>query len=96
VAPEALFSAAQSALDALGPVELRVSPDANRASAAYRVAFLFTDDVDVAVAAQEEGSVLYVRSASRVGHSDLGVNRRRVHRFFEAVTEALEPASNQR
>lgn len=96
VAPAALFSAAQSALDALGPAELRVSPDTNRASAVYRVAFLFKDDVDVAVEAQDEGSVLYVRSASRVGHSDLGVNRRRVNRFFQAVENALDSAPAQR
>lgn len=89
VGADTLFSAAQDALDALGPTELQVQPDAKRASAVYRVALIFKDDVDVAVAAQDTGSVLFVRSASRVGESDLGVNRRRVERFFQAVDDAL-------
>jgi len=60
----------------------------------YRVALLFKDDVDVAVEPSADGSTLHVRSASRVGHSDLGVNRRRVARFFRAVDEALDAASD--
>ena len=38
--------------------------------------FRFVDDVDIVV--DETASVLHVRSAARVGQSDLGVNRRRV------------------
>ena len=89
-----LFAAAQRGLDALGPVELQVQPEARRASAVYRVALLFKDDVDVAVESSAEGSTLHVRSASRVGHGDLGVNRRRVDRLFRAVDEALDDQSN--
>ena len=36
-----------------------------------------------------DASVLHIRSASRVGYSDLGVNARRVERFVGAVHEAL-------
>ena len=90
----ALFAAAQRGLDALGPLELQVQPEDRRASAVYRVALLFKDDVDVAVESSPDGSTLHVRSASRVGHSDLGVNRRRVDRFFRAVDEALDAASD--
>ncbi len=89
-----LFAAAQRALDALGPVELQVQPEARRAAAVYRVAFVFKDDVDVAVESTDDESTLHVRSASRVGHSDLGVNRRRVDRFFRAVDEALDARSD--
>ena len=93
IPPDTLFVAAQRALEALGPVTLRLpdSPSGRRAEAVYRVALVFKDDVDVAVRTRDDGgSVLYVRSASRVGHSDLGVNRRRVHRLLDAVDEALE------
>lgn len=38
--------------------------------------FRFVDDVEFLV--DEEAGVVHVRSASRVGHSDLGVNRERV------------------
>ena len=48
----------------------------------FRTAFFgFTDDVHIEV----EGDTLHVRSASRVGYGDLGVNRKRV----EALRKAL-------
>ncbi len=36
--------------------------------------FRFVDDVEI----RRDGDIAHIRSASRVGHSDLGVNRRRV------------------
>jgi uncharacterized protein (DUF1499 family) len=50
--------------------------------------FRFVDDVEFAM--QEELMVIHVRSASRTGYSDFGVNRRRVERLRERFT-ALEP-----
>jgi len=51
--------------------------------------FRFQDDVEVL--ADESSRVLQIRSASRVGHSDLGVNRNRVarikERFLASTTE---------
>lgn len=96
VPPDTLYAAAERALESLGPVTLR-RPDTradasspHRLEAVYRVALLFKDDVDVAVRGRDgTGSALYVRSASRVGQNDLGVNRRRVDRFLEAVASAL-------
>ena len=98
IPPDTLFVAAQRALESLDPTTLRVpdSPSGRRAEAVYRVALVFKDDVDVAVRERDSGgSILYVRSASRMGYSDLGVNRRRVERFLEAVESALreEPSS---
>jgi uncharacterized protein (DUF1499 family) len=47
------------------------------AHAVFRTRFLrFRDDVELRLDAEER--VIHVRSASRVGHSDLGANRRRV------------------
>lgn len=46
--------------------------------------FRFVDDVEFLLDDAEK--VVHVRSASRVGHSDLGVNRKRV----EALREAFE------
>lgn len=85
VAADALFSASQRALASLGPAALDVQPDALRMHAVYRVALLFNDDVDVAVTPDGDRSWLHIRSASRVGYEDLGVNARRVERFFEAL-----------
>ncbi len=89
VPADTLFQAAQSALDDLGPAQLQLQPDSMRATAVYRVALVFKDDVHVAVDSQDTGSVLHVRSASRVGQSDLGVNRRRVQRLLTRVSGAL-------
>ena len=47
--------------------------------------FRFVDDVECLV--DPAGQVIHVRSASRVGHSDFGVNRRRV----EALRAAFGP-----
>lgn len=43
--------------------------------------FRFVDDVEFLV--DRSAGVIHVRSASRVGHSDLGVNRHRVERIRE-------------
>jgi uncharacterized protein (DUF1499 family) len=103
VPPDTLYRAAERALESLGPVTLRrpgTRPDASsprRLEAVYRVALIFKDDVDVAVRPRNDGgSALYVRSASRVGHSDLGVNRRRVDRFLTAVESALREDTSLR
>lgn len=52
--------------------------------------FGFVDDLEIRVA-DDEG-VIHIRSASRVGYSDGGVNKERVEafraRFFEAVQTA--------
>ncbi len=54
-------------------------------------AFLrFRDDLEFA--ADDGGKVIHVRSASRIGRSDLGTNRRRV----EAIRALFTPASSGR
>ena len=51
----------------------------------------FTDDLalEVTPGASGDASVLHLRSASRVGRSDLGVNRRRVERIAADVLARL-------
>lgn len=39
----------------------------------------FVDDIELNV--RPDGNIIAIRSASRVGHSDFGVNRERVERF---------------
>ena len=48
--------------------------------------FRFVDDVDFLVVPEE--SVVHMRSASRVGQSDMGVNRRRYEFFRTAIEDA--------
>lgn len=63
------------AIVAEGGVVAREAPGYLAATFTTRV-FGFVDDLEVRVG--ESDSVLHVRSASRVGYSDLGSNRRRV------------------
>jgi uncharacterized protein (DUF1499 family) len=55
-----------------------------RAEATSRL-FRFVDDVELALAS--DGRRIDVRSASRVGYSDLGVNRKRVEALRAALRE---------
>ena len=49
----------------------------------FRTALLrFKDDLEL----EQEDGVVHVRSASRVGYSDLGVNRKRVEALRDAVS----------
>jgi len=45
--------------------------------------FFFTDDVLVRLIDSTNGVMVWIRSSSRVGDSDLGVNKRRVKRFLK-------------
>ena len=81
---DALFAQAQAALETLSPASLSATPEARRIDAVF-TAFVFKDDVALTVEPHEEGAALHIRSASRVGYSDLGVNRKRVNRFFAAL-----------
>jgi len=48
--------------------------------------FGFKDDVVVRVTPQEEGTLIDVRSVSRVGQSDLGANAARIEKFLAAFS----------
>jgi uncharacterized protein (DUF1499 family) len=50
--------------------------------------FRFVDDVECRLDA--ERGVVHVRSASRVGHSDFGVNRKRIEKLRNTFDEALK------
>lgn len=56
--------------------------------------FRFVDDVEFIVDDAEKK--IHVRSASRIGYSDLGVNRRRVERIRQAWDERRGPQSVDR
>lgn len=45
--------------------------------------FRFTDDLEIFI--DESSKQIHFRSASRVGHSDLGVNRKRVNKLKERL-----------
>ena len=83
-APAALFARAEAAIRSMEPVEIEADSSAQRLSAVFRV-FVFKDDVTLAVAPHGGGSALHLRSASRTGRSDFGVNRKRLNKFYAAL-----------
>ena len=83
LAPAQAFARALDAARAEG-WEIALSDPANgRIEATATTAwFGFKDDVVVRVRAAEGGSRVDVRSASRVGESDLGENAKRIRRYL--------------
>jgi uncharacterized protein (DUF1499 family) len=70
-------------VDQLGGVV--VSTDGNYVHAVFTSRlFRFRDDVEFLVASDE--GIVHVKSASRVGHSDFGVNRKRVETIRRMIT----------
>ena len=89
--PEEVRQAAEVAIRAsrnwLTGEATRVTPTDDGFRAVIKVG-PFYDDLQIAVVPGASGqSVLHVRSASRIGESDLGINRLRVRRILDAVTE---------
>lgn len=61
--------------------------------AVYRIpVFGFKDDVNVILDEdqKENQTVLYIRSASRVGEYDLGVNKRRIKKIFHKLNDKFK------
>ncbi|MDX1673135.1 MAG: DUF1499 domain-containing protein [Balneolaceae bacterium] len=79
---ETAWDAAVAGLNAMKPKEIDADPDLYRLEAVFVVVF-FSDDLSIKLEKNpKKGTMLHLRSASRTGYSDLGVNRRRVNRFL--------------
>ena len=78
---DAAFARLLETLEAMDGATLVTSED-DYAAFEFRTPLLsFVDDVELLLAPADE--VIHVRSASRVGYSDLGVNAKRVERIRE-------------
>lgn len=87
--PDKAFTRVEAAARALGWRIVATTPAEGRLEATDTSRwFGFTDDIVVRVRPTPSGSRIDVRSASRVGRSDLGVNARRVRAF---LAEAAKP-----
>lgn len=86
--PDRAFARAEAAARALGWRIVAAAPAEGRLEASDSTRwFGFTDDVVVRVTAAPTGSRIDVRSASRVGRSDVGANARRIRAFLTAVAK---------
>ena len=84
--PEQAFARVEAGARAMGWRIVAAVPADGRLEASDTTRwFGFTDDIVVRVKAAPSGTIIDVRSASRVGRSDLGVNARRIRAFLAAV-----------
>ena len=84
--PDQALALALETAESLGWEIVSVDPAAGRLEAreVSRI-FQFVDDVVVRVRPMEAGAVIDVRSRSRDGRGDLGVNARRIRAFTAAI-----------
>ena len=89
--PDAAFRRALDTVHELGWTVVAADPAEGRIEASDRTFwFGFTDDVVIRVRPAESGSRIDLRSSSRVGRGDRGMNAARIRRF----AAALQPAAD--
>jgi uncharacterized protein (DUF1499 family) len=83
--PDDAWRAVRAAVGALPRTRIVSETPASLHAECRSALFGFVDDLELELRAAE--GVIAVRSASRVGYSDLGVNRRRVESLRAALRE---------
>jgi uncharacterized protein (DUF1499 family) len=91
VPPAQAFERAQHVARTMGWDIVAVAPQDRRIEAtATTLLFGFKDDIVIRVAAQGSGSRVDMRSLSRVGGSDFGVNAGRVRDYLQRLAAARD------
>ena len=81
-----LFADAKNALTGAGAESVNPKSADLKIDALFRIpVFGFNDDITIQIEENDHDSILHIRSASRVGFGDLGVNRRRVQRILSQL-----------
>lgn len=89
-----LFRAALATANALGWHIVAAVKSEGRIEATARTRWLrFKDDVVIRICEQNGGTRLDIRSASRIGRSDLGANARRIRSFLRELNSHLKSNS---
>ena len=88
--PATLFTQVARVARDVGWEIVAVEPQQGRLEATdTSVLFGFTDDIVIRITPHERGSRLDIRSMSRVGRSDVGVNAQRIRRFLTRLKAAI-------
>ncbi|WP_336799368.1 DUF1499 domain-containing protein [Kaistia sp. MMO-174] len=96
VSPPRVFDAVMTLVGSRGwKVGTANAPDAENADAsvdavAKTLVLALPADVAIRILADDDGSLVDMRSASRIGSHDLGDNARRIRSFFEDLDAALQ------
>lgn len=79
------------AMDRISPYKIEVDSQSLQIEAVFRIPVLgFKDDIKISIKPYEKGgSILYIKSSSRIGESDLGVNRRRIKRIISIIKQQI-------
>src|SRR6266540_4924844 len=86
LSPATLFAQAEAVARTLGWEIVAAEPQQGRLEATdTSLLFGFTDDIVIRITPHARGSQLDIRSMSRVGRSDVGVNAHRIRRFLTQV-----------
>ena len=84
--PAEAFARARAVADAMGWNIVAVAPDEGRIEAPAETRwFGFTDDVVISVRPEGDGARVDIRSKSRIGRSDRGMNAWRVREFLRRL-----------
>jgi uncharacterized protein (DUF1499 family) len=83
---EILLIKSREALQSMNAAKISFDADSLTIHAVFVIpVFRFRDDVHIALTEEDDNTLLHIRSGSRVGKSDLGVNRRRVKKFLTLI-----------
>lgn len=86
---DVIWETTLSVLKQMRPYDLDLTADEYRIDAIFLVVF-FQDDMAIKMEEKEpDGTYLHVRSSSRLGYHDFGVNSRRVKEFLEKMSTGL-------
>jgi uncharacterized protein (DUF1499 family) len=90
-----LFEFLEKAIADLNPHESEVDSSELKVQSVFKIPlFGFKDDVLAVVEPDGPNSVVHIKSSSRVGYSDLGVNRRRVKKIIRKLESYIIVLNN--
>ena len=86
-----LFEIVLTAMEQISPYKMGPDSQSLQIDAVFRIpVFGFKDDVKIIIKPEDSGScILYIKSSSRIGESDLGVNRRRIQRILSTINQQI-------
>ena len=91
ISADTLFSVVSKSLSKMKPYSTEKNIDSLSFHAVFKIpVFGWKDDVNIMLQANKKNSIIHVRSASRVGYSDLGVNKRRVKKLLKIINKTLK------
>lgn len=89
--PKRLFEEIREVMKRISPYKLETDSQSLQIDAVFRIpVFGFKDDLKIIIKSDESNeSILHIKSSSRTGESDLGVNRRRIKQILSQLNQQI-------